>query len=81
MPSFSDRDDREIDEYHDKSNSSEDSSSSESSFDSSSSDEVYSSRTPGIPFEVFYEKMRKRALLGSFDGPSTTPPAPIPSPV
>ena len=50
MPSFSDRDDREIDEYHDKSNSSEDnSSSSESSF----SDEVYSSRTLGIPFEVF----------------------------
>ena len=81
MPSFSDRDDREIDEYHDKSNSSEDSSSSESSFESSSSDEVYSSRTPGIPFEVFYEKMRKRALLVSFDGPSTTPPAPIPSPV
>ena len=77
MPSFSERDDREIDEYHDKSNSSEDSSSSESS----SSNEVYSSRTPGIPFEVFYEKMRKRALLGSFDGPSTTPPAPIPSPV
>ena len=75
------RDDREIDEYHDKSNSSEGSSSDESSSESSSSDEVYLSSTPGIPLKVFQEEMRMRAASGSFVGPSTTLPAPIPSPI
>ena len=77
VSSSSDRDDREINVCHDKSNSNEGS----SSFESSSLDEVYLSRTPGIHLEVFQEEMRKRAASGSFTGPSTTPSAPIPSPI
>ena len=78
VSSSSDRDDREIDECNDESNSSEGSSSSESSFKSSSSYDVYSFGTPGFPLEVFQEEMRKKALSGSFVGPSTTPLAPSP---
>ena len=53
VSSSSNRDDREINECHDERNSSKGSSSSESSSKSSSLDEVYLSRTPGIPLEVF----------------------------
>ena len=81
VSSSSSRDDREIDEYHDKSNSSEGSSSDESSSESSSSEEVYLSSTPGIPLEVFQEEMRMRATSRSSVGPSTAIPAPIPSPI
>ena len=78
MSSSSDRDEREIDKYNDKSNISEGSSSSKSNSESSPSDEVYFSSTPGVPLKVFQEEMRKRAALGSSVGPSTTLPAPIP---
>ena len=74
----SNRDDREIDECNDESNSSEGSSSSESSFESSSSYEVYSFGTPGFPLEVFQEEMRKKAPSGSFVGLSIAPLAPSP---
>ena len=77
MPLSSNRDDREINECHDKRNSSEGSSSSESS----SLDKVYSSRTPGIPLEVFQEEMRKRVASRSSLGLSIAPSTPIPSPV
>lgn len=75
MSSFSDRDDKEIDEYRDESNSSKGSSSSKSS----SSEKVYSSGTLGIPLEVFQVEMRKRAASRFFAGPFTAPSAPIPS--
>ena len=78
MSSSSDIDNKEIDEYHDESNSSEGNSSSESSSESSSSEEVHLSGTPGIPLEAFQEEMRKRVASGSFAGPSTAPLAPIP---
>ena len=79
--SSSNRDDGEINECHDKSNSSEGSSSSESSFKSSSLDEVYSSGTSRIPLEVFQEEMRKKVALRSSTGSSIAPLAPIPSPI
>ena len=77
MSSSSNRDDGEINECHDESNSSEGSSSSESS----SLDEVYSSGTSRIPLEVFQEDMRKKVALRSSTGSSIAPLAPIPSPV
>lgn len=52
VSSFSDRDEKEIDEYYNESNSIK-GSSSESITESSSLDEIYSSGTPGIPLEVF----------------------------
>ena len=52
----SDRDEREIDEYHDESNSSDGESESDSSHSSSSGgnniDEQYLSGVPGVPLEV-----------------------------
>ena len=51
VSSFNNRDDREIDEYHDESNSS-DGNSNESSSENSSSYEAYSFGTLGIPFDV-----------------------------
>lgn len=64
--------DREIDEYYD--NSSDDSSSdSESNGNSCSTNELFSSRTPGIPLEIFQEKMRRRSATRSSAGLSTTP--------
>ena len=74
MSSSSNRDDREINDCHEESNSSEGSSSSKSS----SLDTVYQSGTPGILLEVFQEKMRKRAASGSFVGQFITPTTPIP---
>ena len=54
--SSSDRDEREIDKYHDESNSSDSGSDSDSSQSSSSGgntiDEQYSSDVPRIPLEV-----------------------------
>jgi len=49
------RDDREIDEYYDNinSNGSSSSSDSESNGESGSTNELFSSRTPRIPLEVF----------------------------
>ena len=79
VSSSSNRDDTEINKCHDKSNSSEGSSSSESSSKSSYLDEVYSSRTPRTPLEVFQERMRKRVASGSSTGLSIAPPAPTPS--
>ena len=81
VSSSSNRDDGEINECHDESNSNEGSSSSESSSESSSLDEVYSSRTSRIPLEVFKEEMRKRVALRSSTGSSIARLAPIPSPV
>ena len=46
MSSSSDKDKREIDKYHDKSNN------SDSSSDSGSTNEQYSSRVPKVPLEV-----------------------------
>lgn len=51
VSSSSDKDDREIDEYHDERNYSD--SSGDSSGESTSSDELYLSGTPGIPLKVF----------------------------
>ena len=48
--SCSDRDDKEIDEYYDKSDNS---SGSESSSEDKSSDKQYHSGAPRIPLEVF----------------------------
>ena len=79
VSSSSNRDDGEINECHDESNSNEGSSSSESSSESSSLDEVYSSRTSRIPLEVFKEEMRKRVALRSSTGSSIAPLAPSPS--
>ena len=81
VSSSSNRDDREINECHDESNSSEGSSSSESSSESSSLDMVYSFGTPRIPLEVFQEEMRKKVALRSSTGSSIARLAPIPSPV
>ena len=47
MSSFSNRDERKIEEYHDQSGSSDSSSSG-----SDSMDEKYSFRVPGVPLEV-----------------------------
>ena len=56
VSSSSDRDEREIDKYHDESNSSDSVSNSDSSQSSSSGgntiDEQYSSDVPRIPLEV-----------------------------
>ena len=72
----SDRDEREIDEYHDESNSSGSGSNSDSSSSSSSgentSDEQYLS---GVPLEVLQEEIRMRMASGSFAGPSTNAPS------
>ena len=81
---FRDRDEREIDEYHNESNTSGSDSESDSSRSSSSGGETineqYSSRVLGIPLEVFQEEMRTRAASGSFANPSTSAPSSIPSP-
>ena len=68
----SDRDNREIDEYHDDSNS------SGSSSESSSSDERYSFGTLEISLEVFQEEVRKRVASGLSARPSTAPPSSTP---
>ena len=59
MSLSSDRDDREIDKYHDESNSSDSSSSdSSNSSDTNSTDEQYSSGVLKVPLEVLREEMR-----------------------
>ena len=79
MSLSSDRDKREIDEYHDESNSS--SSSSESSgSESDSMDEQYLYGVFGVPSEVLQEEIRKRVAFGSSAGPSTSVQPSIPSP-
>ena len=72
MSSFSNSDNREIDEYHDSSNGSSysNSNSSKSSSSSSSSsssnsggnttDKQYTSRVLGVPLEAIQEKLRIR---------------------
>ena len=67
MSSFSDRDEREIDEYHDQTSSNDSSSS-----DSSSTNEKYSSGVPRVPLEVLQEEMKKRAASGSSIGSCTS---------
>ena len=79
MSSSSDKDEREIDEYHDESNNSGSTSESSNS-ESSSSDEHYLSRVPGVPLEVLQEKLRQTATLGSSASPSTSVLVSIPSP-
>ena len=74
MSSSSDKDEREIDEYHNESNS------SGSSSESNSADEQYSSRVPGVPLEVLREEMRRRAVSRSSTSPSTNVEPFIPSP-
>lgn len=74
MFSSSDRNEREIDKYHDES------SSSGSGSESGSSNEQYSSRVPGVPLDVLQGEMRRRVASGSSIGPSTSVQPPIPSP-
>ena len=64
--SCSDRDDKEIDEYYDKSDNS---SGSESSSEDKSSDKQYHSGAPRIPLEVFQNEMRLRTMSSSFASP------------
>ena len=71
MSLSSDRDEREIDEYHDESNNS-----GSSSGESSSSGEQY---LFGVPLEVFQEELRQRMASRSSVGPSTSVPSSIPS--
>ena len=84
VSSSSDRDDREIDEYHDESNSIDSGSDTDSSQSSSSggntTDEQYSSRVPGIPLEVLKEELRMRAMSRSSVGLSTSASSSVPSP-
>ena len=77
MSSSSDRDEREIDEYYDESNSSY-SSSENSSSESDSTDKQYSS---GVPLEVLQEEIRRKAAFGLFASPSTSvqPSTPFPN--
>ena len=74
MSSSSDRDKREIDEYHNESNGS--GSSSESNF----ADEQYLFGVPRVPLEVLWEEMRRRVASGLFTSPSTNVEPFIPSP-
>ena len=87
--SSSNRDEREIDKYHDKSNTSGRDSESDSSCSSSSgwgggvgdtTVEQYSSGVPAVPIEVFQEEIRMRAAFRSSASPSTNAPSSIPSP-
>ena len=73
VSSSSDRGDREIDKYHDESNSS-DSSSSDSSIssDTNSTDEQYSSGILKVPLEVLQEEMRRTAASGLHASSSTS---------
>ena len=64
VSSFSDRDEREIDEYHNQSISSSSSSDSSSS-GSDSTDEQYPFGVLGAPLEVLQEEMRKMATFRS----------------
>ena len=68
--SCSDRDDKEIDEYYDKSDNS---SGSESSSEDKSSDKQYHSGAPRIPLEVFQNEMRLRTMSSSFASPFSIP--------
>ena len=78
MSSSSDRDEREINEYHNESNSS--SSSSEcSGSESDSMDEQYSHGVSRVPLEVLQEEMKRKVAFGSFAGPSTSVQPSIPS--
>lgn len=74
MSSSSDRGDREIDKYHDESNSSDSSSSdsSSSSSDTNSTDEQYSSGILKVPLEVLQEEMRRTAASGLHASSSTS---------
>ena len=58
MFSSSDREKREIDEYHDESNSSDSSSDSSSSSDSGSTDEQYLFGVPRVSLKVLQEELR-----------------------
>ena len=88
VSSSSDRDEREIDEYHDESNSSDgrsESASSQSSSNSSSSsgsttDKQYSSKVLGVPLEVLQKELKARAMSGLSAGTSTSALSSIPSP-
>ena len=71
MSLSSDRDEREIDEYHDKSNGS-----GSSSCNSGSTDEQYSFGVPRIPLEVLQKELRQKTAFGSFTGLSPSIPSP-----
>lgn len=73
VSSSSDRGDREIDKYHDESNSSDSSSSdSSSSSDTNSTDKQYSSGILKVPLEVLQEEMRRTAASGLHASSSTS---------
>ena len=76
--SCSDRDDKEIDEYYDKSDNS---SGSESSSEDKSSDKQYHSGAPRIPLEVFQNEMRLRTMSSSFASPFSISLLPILNPL
>ena len=78
MSLSSDSDEREIDEYHDKSNSSGSSDNGSNSSNSSrgnTTDKQYLSRVPRVPLEVLQEVMRTRMASGSLVGTSTGAPS------
>ena len=79
VSSSSDRDEREIDEYHDKGNSSGSSSESSGS-ESGLTDKQYSYGVPGVPLEVLQKEMRRRVASGSSASPSISVQPSIPSP-
>ena len=53
MSSFSDKDEKQIDEYHDESNTSDSGSSCSSSSEGNTTIKQYSSEVPRVPIEVF----------------------------
>ena len=82
MSSSSNRDEKEIDEYHDKSSDSGSSTESDSSSsESNSTNKQYSSSVPRVPLEVLQEEMRKRAtsMLSAGLSTSAQPSSPFPS--
>ena len=78
MSSSSDSDDKEIDKYHDKSNSSgscDNGSNSSNSSRGNTTDKQYLSRVPRFPLEVLQEVMRTRMASGSLASTSTSAPS------
>ena len=53
VSSFSDKDEKQIDEYHDESNTSDSGSSCSSSSEGNTTVKQYSSEVPRVPIEVF----------------------------
>ena len=75
MSSSNDSDEREIDEYHDKSNPSGSSDNGSNSSRGNTTDKQYLSGVPRVPLEVLQEVMSTRMASGSLAGTSTSAPS------